>query len=302
MITMKKPPLLRANDRVAVLATAGGLESPKLIAYGLQVLEQWGLQVELMPSATAKHGYFAGSDDLRRKCLQEALDREDIKAIFCSRGGYGTSKLLDQLDYRKFMQSPKWVTGYSDLTALHLKINQLGIMSLHCPTLNSFPKGEALPYMRQALFSPTLSPLFAEGRQCRIGEAIAPVVGGNLSMIAHSLGSSSEIDAKGKLLFLEEIGEHPYQIDRNLTQLQRAGIFEDAVGILLGDMDTDEEALNAFGMSLEEMILEKAPSGIPVAQHFPFGHIEENHAVLSGSTAHFSVESNHASLNFIHAT
>ena len=300
---MKYPPFLQPQDCVAVLGTAGSLKDPSLIDLGISLLQEWGLIVEVLASARAQHGYFAGNDDLRRSDLQEALDRKDIRAVFCARGGYGTTRILDRLDFSAFSHSPKWLVGFSDITALHLKIQQLGFCSLHAPTLSAFlaepPEAvEAIKGVKDCLFgNPRL--LHSRQPQGRVGEAIAPLIGGNLSLLSHTVGSLTEIDTQGKILFLEEVGEYPYKVDRHLTQLHRAGLLQDLAGVAVGDMDLSPKDLEEFGFSFLDMLLEKLPFGIPIALGFPFGHIPANHALVPGAMSHLSVKEQEATLTFV---
>lgn len=291
------PPRLVHGDQVGIIATAGKLSYERILP-AIDKLKRWGLVPIIAPSAKAEAGYFAGNDELRRKDLQEMLDDGQIKAIFCARGGYGTTRIIDQINWNSFKKQPKWLVGFSDITALHCQIHQLGIQSLHAPTLTSWQNEEATQHIYFALFEQAKHLIAPPHAHNRLGNSKGLIVGGNLCLLAHLIGSASDIDTAGKIIFIEEVGEAPYAIDRLLTQLQRAGKFTGIKGLVVGDLDISTAQEKAFGISQAQMVLEKIPAHIPIAFGMPIGHKEQNLAIPCGHVARLSVGKNLAMLGF----
>jgi muramoyltetrapeptide carboxypeptidase len=289
------PPLLRPGDAVGLAATAGKLRLAD-IQPAVALLEAWGLRPVWAPNVLDEDGYFAGSDEARLQGLQGLLDRPDLRAICCVRGGYGTSRLLHRLRWEAFDASPKWIVGFSDVTALHAALQARGWQSLHGPTLNAWKHPEAVERLRACLFEgpqPLSAPPQAGNRP---GQAEGPLVGGNLCLLAHLAGSAEALQAQGGILLLEEVGEAPYRIDRCLVQLRRAGLLDGLAGAAVGDMGADAEAWEAFGTPLHGLLRDYLPAGVPIASGFPIGHIAQNMAVCCGRTTRITVHEHGSTL------
>ena len=237
---------------------------------------------------------FAGDDDARAALAQEYLDRDDIDVILCARGGYGTLRIIDKLDFDKFVQKPKWIAGYSDVTVLHAKLQSLGCESLHSTMPINFADNtkESLDSLFDAIEG---RPIAYEVPSSDInipGKAEVPLVGGNISVLYSLLGSDIFPDTDGKILFLEDLDEYLYHIDRMMMALQRAGKLDNIKGLIVGGLTKMHDNNIPFGMSAEEIILEKVrDKNIPVCFNFPAGHIDDNRSLVLGRTSRLEVKS-----------
>lgn len=286
------PPLLIPGNRVGIISPASHPTSEQWKA-GLQVLTDWGLELVLGEHYLAKHFGLGGTDEQRRTDLQQMLDDPSIKAIFPLRGGYGVSRLLDGLDFTKFIKHPKWIVGFSDITALLCHIDALDIASIHGPMPNNFcQKGgeNALIGLRNLLFEGRTEIQTTSHPLNKIGYAEASIIGGNLSLLTHLIGTPSFPNPAGKILFIEEVGERMYHVDRLLLQLKRAGYLTDLAGLIIGGFTDCKEASLTIGLSVEDMILEHtSPFTYPIAFDFPAGHIPNNQALPFGKKIKFLV-------------
>lgn len=283
---MHQPTHLKTGDTICIISTARKITIEELTP-AIEVFEGWGLKVKLGKNLFQEHHQFAGTTEQRVADLQAALDDSEIKAIVCARGGYGTVQLIDHIDFSMFQQNPKWLVGYSDITVLHNHINQnLGIETLHANMPISFPKvgeDESTKTIQSALFGKEYSINFEleEGSIAPTKQLQAPMVGGNLSIVYSLTGTSSQIDTKGKLLFLEDLDEYLYHIDRMMMNLKRAGFFEDCVGVLVGGMSDMNDNAIPFGSSAKETILNTLSEyNIPIVFGVPAGHINRNLALI----------------------
>ncbi len=260
-----------------------------------QHFKSWGLNVEFAPHLFSdEHGYLAASDQHRRQDFQSMLDDDKVKAIICARGGYGTTRILDQLVFTGFVQNPKWIVGFSDVTALHLTLSQLGVESIHAtmPVLFSLPEStSSIESLKQILWSgktiiraePNFSNILGQSKGC--------VIGGNLSLVIDSLCTSNEPDLENKILVVEEIDERLYKIDRMFTHLKRAGKLHKLAGLVLGHMTDIKDTTPGFGETLEEIVLSKVRTfDYPVAFRFPIGHENPNLAWRHGAMMKLTVE------------
>ncbi len=300
---MIQPTSLREGDTVAIVAPARKIDRD-LIDTAIPILESWGLHVQLGKNIFAdEHSYFSANDKHRINDLQQMLDDDYIKAIICARGGYGSTRIIDNLDFSKFLKQPKWISGYSDITALHLKLQSINVQSLHSTVPALFAKQGSAPSvisMKQNLFG--AKPVIASSASThnRIGHATGRLVGGNLSLVVDSLGSSSEIITKGKVLVLEDVGEHYYRIDRMMMQLKRAGKLQDLAGLVLGYFTDNKESVIPFGESVYDIVRYHAKDySYPVAFDFPIGHEEPNIAFIQGAVANLSVDEKGSMLTYI---
>lgn len=300
---MIRPSFLQAGDRVGVLAMASKVSYPSL-AEGLRILrEDWGLEVVEGQTLYSQYNQFAGTDEERRQDLQLMLDDSSIKAIFSARGGYGSSKIIDTLRFQKFKKSPKWLVGFSDITAIHCHLHRLGYESLHATMPKLFGQEgaeSALESLRKALWGEPLAYAVPAHPYNRTGKAAATIVGGNLCLLAHLLGSRSEIDTRGKILFIEDVEEYNYNLDRMMVQLKRARKLDQLAGIVVGqftDLKDNESA--SFGKNHFEIISEYVQEfDYPIAFDFPVGHVPDNRAMVVGRHALLEVTPENTRLCF----
>ena len=286
----RSPELLKAGDKVAIVATARKI-SPEELQPSIALLESWGLEVLLPNNIYAESNQFAGSDEERAAALQWAMDTDEVKAVFCARGGYGTVRIVDKLDFAHFEKAPKWIVGYSDVTVLHSHIHTLsGIPTMHATMPLNIPNdavGKRYPSieaLREALFEGKTENLTAGHVLNRQGEATATVVGGNLSILYSLCGSASDIDTEGKILFIEDLDEYLYHIDRMMQNLKRTGKLKGLKGLVVGGMTDMHDNTIPYGKNAEEIVKEAVDGyDYPVCFNAPFGHLgTENKALILG--------------------
>ena len=277
------PQKLRKGDTVAVLATSGPCDASRLDA-GVQYLQGLGLNVRVMQSCHASHGtYLAGSDAVRLQDLHTAFADPTVKGIIVARGGYGAARLLPYIDYDLLRRNPKIFVGYSDVTALHTAINQLcGFATFHGPMVTGISRESStdtvtLKSLEDALFNARGTPPIVQPKTLVPGRARGVLTGGNLCVIASLLGTPYEIKTRGRILFLEEINEEPYRVDRLLLQLKLAGKLRDAAGIVLGDFTP--ETMQTLHMTISEIIV---PEGVPTVYGLSCGHALPNITLMLG--------------------
>lgn len=283
---MENMHFLHKGDRVALAAPARKV-SPDEMAPAIGMLESWGLEVVVPKGLYAEEGQLAGSDHHRAALLQGLLDDPEVKAIICCRGGYGTVRIIDRLDFSRLAEHPKWVVGYSDATVLHSHIHStLGLPTLHA-TMPINMHGEETPAtrtMHDFLFGRNRDLVDHEWEPHtlnREGVAQAPVVGGNLSILYSLLGSRSQIDTRGKILLIEDLDEYLYHIDRMMQALRRAGMLDGLAGLVVGGLSDMHDNTVPFGRTAEEIVLEAvADRRYPVAFGAPFGHLGDNNLAL----------------------
>jgi len=288
------PPYLQPGDEVAILSPAS-FPPTENWKQGVEVLESWGLRVRMAPNYLSRHFGLGGTDAERLSDLQQMIDDPSIKAIFPIRGGYGVSRLLDSLDFTGFISSPKWVVGFSDITALLCELDSIGYASIHGPMPHNFcQKGgeSALQNLYTALFEGVFSVAAPAHPLNRLGEASAEIIGGNLSLLAHLVGSQTFASTDGKILFIEEIGERLYHVDRMLVQLKRAGLFQNLAGLLIGGFTDCNEASLSIGKTAYELVAEHTSgTSYPIAFDFPAGHIPNNQPLIFGVKSKLLVNS-----------
>jgi muramoyltetrapeptide carboxypeptidase len=282
------PPYLQPGDTIALVCPAGYMPPEKAQAC-IDTLRAWGYEVRVGATLTRESpNYFSGTDDQRLADLQQALDDPSIKAILCARGGYGLSRIIDSIDFSAFVKAPKWIIGFSDVTVLHAHIHaNYKIATLHAPMAGAFNDGGAegkfVASLRHALegkknkYTCEVHPLN------RKGEGVGPLVGGNLSLLAHLVGTPSEIKTKGKILFLEDVGEYLYNIDRMLYQLKRNGRLDRLAGLIIGGFTDIKDTTRPFGQTVYEIIHDVVREyDYPVAFGFPVSHGKDNYALKAG--------------------
>ncbi|MFL0353060.1 LD-carboxypeptidase [Xanthomarina sp. GH4-25] len=291
-----QPPYLKAGDTVAIVAPSGILKNKTgEVQQAEDLLKSWGLNVVIGKHVFSQDNHFAGTDAERCEDFQNAMDDPTISAIWCARGGYGTVRILDKLSFEKFRKNPKWLIGYSDITALHNQFHNEGFESIHALMCTSLTKDlndipESISTFKKAIFGEPLSYTLIGTDYNRIGTVTAPLVGGNLTILHTMLGSKTSIDTSGKILFIEEIGEYKYHIDRMLQSLKRAGYFDNCAGVLVGDMSKMRKNTTLWGTSIEQLILDALSDyNFPVAFNMPAGHEKDNRAMILGRTIEMTV-------------
>lgn len=294
-MTKKQPKALQAGDKVAIVCPAGQMEENR-IANCITELQALGLEVIVGSTIGKTKNYFSGSDEERLADLQNALDDKTIKAIICGRGGYGVSRIVDKLDLHNFKKHPKWIVGYSDITLLHTHINKnTNIASIHGPmagAFDSYPESEYPSTIFPALMDTKLKYKIEAHELNHIGTAEGELIGGNLCLLAHSIGSNSEPETKGKILFIEEVGEYIYSIDRLFLQLKRAGWLDHIKGLIIGTFSDVKDTTIPFGSDIYDVINEHVKEySFPIAFDFPVGHTERNVALKIGAKYKLSVKS-----------
>jgi muramoyltetrapeptide carboxypeptidase len=301
-----QPPYLKAGDTVAIVAPSGILKNREdEIERAKALLKSWNLHVIVGKRVFSQDNHFAGTDEERCEDFQNALDNPTVSAIWCARGGYGTVRVLDHLDYTKFKQNPKWLIGYSDITALHNQFHNLGYASIHALMCVSLPEDlskieTSISSFKKAVFGESVTYTIKGSNYNRVGDATGQLVGGNLTLLHTMLGSETSIDVSDKILFIEEIGEYKYHIDRMLQSLKRAGYFENCKGVVVGNftkMKKNNTAL--WGSSIEQLIVDAlADYDFPIAFNMPAGHEKDNRAMILGKNVNLSVSSEQSTVVF----
>ncbi|WP_293786457.1 LD-carboxypeptidase [uncultured Pedobacter sp.] len=298
---IKQPPYLKKGDKIALVCPAKKL--PKPIDQAIALLESWGLEVVIGDSVYASHHQFAGTDALRTRDIQRFLDDPSIKAIISGRGGYGTIRIIDDLDFTEFNKKPKWFVGFSDITVLlsHL-IAQCNCQCIHAQMPYTFDEStpEALLSLRKTLFGEKQAYSYQSVFKNRAGEASGVLIGGNLSLLTMVQGSVSEMDFTDKILFLEDVGEQEYGIDRMLRMLKRAGKLKTLKGLVIGAFTEIEEEKISFGQTADEVIWDIVKDyGFPVCFNFPTGHINHNLSMVLGAEINLKVEANNVQFKYL---
>jgi muramoyltetrapeptide carboxypeptidase len=282
------PPFLQPGDTIAIVCPAGFMAREKAQTC-IDTLIQWGYRVRIGPTLNSDStNYFSGTDDERLADLQLALDDANIKAVLCGRGGYGLSRIIDSIDFSRFRERPKWIIGFSDITVLHAHLFTVyDTASLHAPMAGAFNDGgdigEGVLSLHRMLMGEKAAYESPTHPFNRHGRATAPLVGGNLTLLAHLTGTRTALDTRGKLLFLEDVGEYLYNIDRMLLQLKRSGQLAHLAGLIVGGFTDDKDTTRPFGATVEEIIRDKISDyDYPVCFGFPVSHGKDNVALKIG--------------------
>lgn len=296
---MRKPEILKKGDKIAIVTTARKVKKEELKT-AITLLKDWGLEVVLGKSIGADFHQFGGEDNLRAADFQEQIDNPEIKAIWCARGGYGSIRMLDKLDFTKFKLQPKWVVGYSDITVLHAEIHQMRIQSLHAqmPVGIEEKATASAESIRSYLFNGSYPITFETDNKLNIsGSTSGIIIGGNLSMLYSVCGSKTSIDTSGKILFIEDLDEYLYHIDRMMQNLKRNGYFDTIKALLVGGMTEMKDNPIPFGYTAQEIVLQYvADKNIPVVFDFPAGHITNNLALNFGREMQLVLKDNQCKL------
>ena len=294
------PPYLQKGDTVAIVATARKHLNDDL-KLAKEFLENWGLKTVVGSSIGLDKNQLAGTDEQRAADFQSQLDNPNIKAIWCVRGGYGTVRMVDFLDFSKFKLNPKWIIGFSDVTVLHSHLNMIGFQSIHGMMPVNIPRAtpEAKESLRKALFGESLSYTIPFDKMNKLGTAKGQLVGGNLSILYSLFGSESAIDCTDKILFLEDLDEYLYHIDRMMMNLKRNGCLESLKGIVIGSMTKMNDNDIPWGKNALEIIQHITKEyKIPVIYNFPAGHIPDNRALIFGRQVTLEVTTQESKLIF----
>jgi muramoyltetrapeptide carboxypeptidase len=292
---MITPQYLKKGDEIGIVSTARKITKKELLP-AIKIFEEWGLKVRTGKNLFKEYHQFAGTDEERLEDFQEMINDNEIKAIVCARGGYGTVRIVDDIDFTNLIKYPKWIAGFSDVTVLHSHIHsKLGIETLHSAmplTLTGLPAdAPALTSMRKALLGEDLSYQINSHHFNRKGIAEAEVVGGNLSILFSLNNTPSDIITKGKILFIEDLDEYLYHIDRMMMNLKRSGKLEKLAGLVVGGMSDMNDNAVPYGMTACEIIKETAKDyDYPVCYNFPSGHKEDNRALILGRKCRLVVE------------
>ncbi len=281
------PAYLKSNDTIGMLCPSGYMPLEKAQRC-IETLQQWGFNVVVGKTLSNQHNYFSGTDEERLHELQLMLDDDNIKAIYCVRGGYGLSRIIDNINFDKFIQHPKWIIGYSDITLLHAHIySNYNIAGLHAPMAAAFNEIDESREYIQSIFKALTGKhqLYKTAANIlnRTGICEGELVGGNLTLLAHSIGTKSDINTKNKILFIEDIGEYKYAIDRMLMQLKRAGKLDNLAGLIVGSFTEIKDTFISYGKNIDEIIIDAVKEyNYPVCFDFPVGHTAKNYALVIG--------------------
>jgi muramoyltetrapeptide carboxypeptidase len=301
---MTRPPYLKVGDQIALVSPARKISMDELKT-SLKMLQNWGLEVVFGQHIFARENQFAGSDAQRAIDIQRFMDNPAVKAIMSTRGGYGSVRIIDKLDFRQFSRFPKWFIGYSDVTVFHSHLNAvLGVESLHATMPINFPvdalANNSTESLRKALFGELETYSFKPTQIIREKDVEGELIGGNLSIIYSLMGSDSEMDFEGKILFIEDLDEYLYHIDRMMMNLKRARKLDKLAAILVGGMSDMNDNTIPFGKSAEEIIAEHTQEyDYPVIFGFPAGHIAENWALYLGRKISVEVHPEETKLFFL---
>jgi muramoyltetrapeptide carboxypeptidase len=298
--TMILPQNLQNGDTIAIVATARKNITDNLKP-ALALAKSWGLEVVLGTTIGLDDNQLAGTDEQRAADFQAMMDNPNIKAIWCVRGGYGTARMVELIDFSRFVKQPKWVLGFSDVTVLHSHLNTLGVASIHgiMPVNVEKASAEVEETLRKALFGETLSYAVACENQNKLGVAKGELVGGNLSILYSMMGSESQVNCNGKILFIEDLDEYLYHIDRMLLSLKRCGCFEGLQGLVVGSFIKMHDNEIPWGKNAHEIILDITQKyDFPIVFNFPAGHIHNNNTLIFGKTISLEVNDKETIMKF----
>jgi muramoyltetrapeptide carboxypeptidase len=288
------PPYLQKGDTIGIVCPAGYMPKENFQT-SIDILQQWGFEVKPGKTAGSQFHYFSGTDEERLQDLQQMMDDDAVHAIFCARGGYGMSRIIDDLNFKRFVKHPKWIIGYSDITVLHAHVFQeYKIATMHAPMAGAFNeeqyKNKYVQSLKNALQGKPAEYSVKLNKLNRQGECEGRLVGGNLSLVAHLVGSRSSFNTKNKILFLEDVGEYLYNIDRMLIQLKRAGMLDKLAGLIFGGFTDLKDTTVPFGSTIKDILLHHVKEyNYPVCFDFPVSHEKENYALKVGVKHRLSV-------------
>lgn len=301
---MTTPPPLEEGDTVGIVAPARSI-TPGELEPAIRLIESWGLWVVVGENLYSTHHQFAGTDEARAADLQQMMDDENIKAVLCARGGYGTIRTLQHLDFHHFSRYPKWLVGFSDITVLHTYINQqLHIKTLHGQMPLNFPRqmvdNHSTDMLKNVLFGRPLSYSWEPSKKVELKETLTGrLTGGNLSVIQSLAATPYDLQTKGKILFLEDVDEYLYHIDRMMMNLKLSGKLKDICALVVGGMTSMKDNSVAFGKDAYQIIYDiMEDSGVPVIPDYPSGHMETNLPVIMGSDVKINEKGSKITIEF----
>lgn len=301
MTIMKKPESLKIGDKVAIVCTARKF-SREEAQPAIELLTSWGLEVVLGSTIDLDNYQLGGTDEERAQDFNEQLSNPEIKAIWCARGGYGTVRIIDAIDFTAFIDNPKWIIGFSDVTVLHSHVHNLGVETIHGLMAFSIAKStaESRDSLYKALFGRELMYTISSTPENKVGFGEGEIIGGNLSILYSLLGSESSMNTAGKILFIEDLDEYLYHIDRMMHNLKRNGMLDNLQGLIIGGMTDMHDNAIPFGYDAKQIILSIVKDKeYPVVFDFPAGHGEENLALIMGSRAILEVDQRDVKLKFM---
>jgi muramoyltetrapeptide carboxypeptidase len=285
---IKIPPYLQKGDTIGIVCPAGYMAAEK-VQTCINTLQEWGYQVKVGKTVGGEsQTYFSGTDEERLTDFQQMLDDDEVKAVLCGRGGYGTGRIIDEIDFKKFSKQPKWIIGYSDITVLHSHLySNYYISSLHSPMAGAFNdegyKNEYVLSLKNALEGKKIKYAVPVHEFNKKGEAIGELVGGNLALLTHLVGTESDIKTRGRILFIEDVGEYSYNVDRMFYQLKRIGKLSKLAGLIIGGFTDMKDTERPFGKTVFEIIRDIIQEyDYPVCFDFPVSHSDSNYALKVG--------------------
>lgn len=299
---IKIPAYLKKGDTIGIVCPAGYMEFEKAQTC-IRVLQEWGYKVKIGKTLESNsNDYFSGTDEERLNDFQQMLDDDEVKAILCGRGGYGTVRIIDVINFKKFKKHPKWIIGFSDITVLHSHIySNFKIASLHAPMVSAFNddgyKNEYVQSLRKAIEGKKVKYTAASHVFNKKGEAKGALIGGNLALLSYLTGTPSDINTKGKILFLEDVGEYLYNIDRMFYQLKRSGKLDKLAGLMIGGFTENKDTVRPFGKDVYDIINDIVKGyDYPICFNFPVSHEKENFALKVGVSYKLNVTKNKVTL------
>lgn len=301
---IRTPPYLKKGDLVGIVSPSRKTDR-SAIEESFRVLEGWGFRVLEGKHLFAGQDQFAGTDEQRAKDVQMMLDRDQVRAIICSRGGYGSVRIVDQLDFSTFKVKPKWIAGFSDITVFHSHlVRKLNVVSLHAEMPVNFGSGDTHPdtleSLRKSLMGESIHYRESQGPYYREGLAEGHLVGGNLSVLYSLSGSVSDVDTQGKILFLEDLDEYLYHVDRMMIAMKRSGKLARLKGLVVGGMTGMRDNAIPFGKTAEEIVAESVrETDFPVVTGFPSGHLNRNLALKLGGRVRLRASAGTTELEFL---
>jgi muramoyltetrapeptide carboxypeptidase len=285
---VKIPPYLRPGQTIGLVCPAGYMKMEKAQTC-IDILQEWGYQVKVGNTVgSSSTNYFSGTDEERLLDFQQMLDDDEVNAVLCARGGYGLSRIIDRINFKKFKKHPKWLAGFSDITVLHSHVyTNYNIATIHGPMAGAFNeegyKNEFVLSLKQVLEGKKIKYECAAQEFNKKGEAVGELIGGNVALLAHLTGTPSDIKTKGRILFLEDVGEYLYNIDRMMRQLKRAGKLEKLAGLIIGHFSETKDTERPFGQTAYEIIYNVVKEyDYPISYGFPVSHDTENYALKVG--------------------
>ncbi len=299
-ISANTPAYLKNGDTIGICCPSGFITASECQS-AITKMQDWRFKIKIGNTVGAQDHTLAGTDQERLTDFQRMIDDPEVKAIMLGRGGYGAVRIIDKINFSKFVQQPKWIIGFSDATVLHLHINRnFGIPTIHSKMCNSFPDDfsvadpiqiATIDSIRKCLTGIKMSYSATPNIHNQQGSAKATIIGGNLSLIDNLCGSVSDVDTMGKILFIEDVGEYLYKLDGMLWNLKRSGKLKNLKGLIIGNFRIKpDNPGEEFGKTLEQIVLEKVIEyNYPVCFDFPVGHVKENYALKCGMTHEFRV-------------